>query len=288
MRTMPYLIATESVAVEVQVTAGQHMQDFDGRLGAFDYLESIDGVCRFEIDSARFTDETGLAIDVLDSLQLVLQLDCPATGWRGLFRASLRDGTDARGLLEWEIPAETVAQFIEARVMIVLTREVSPGPKRSAFRVGSRVYQGATQRLYLEGSGTLFPVDAFEFGGAKRMAPWELQLRAEDLEAPFMRAVRLRVNSGHAAGRALLHGDKIVESVLFHDVFLQMLVAIAPLVEAEGEGAGVEGSLGAVLQALCLTHLGIGLSEAVGQLRSDACEFLAVLKAQLLFLEGAS
>lgn len=293
MKAMPFLTATaEAVTVEepVLVCAGRKQTPSD-LLQGWDYLQDLEITTGFRVDENLFREQTGLVeADDLDGVVLVVQVDCTTTNWRQIGRTPLRTALDGTAFVQVTVPAGRTAQQLLISTAVLLDRpDGPPRPNRAAHLRGSRLFTGETEwRVALEGDGAGFPTDAFDFRtvGMDPSAPWHLAVRP-DLDMPFMKAVRLQINTGHRTSEVLLSGqDRLLGSLLFHDLLLQMLLAVCPLVREAQDENWEEDSLGYVLDGLCETHLNSSLPASCDDLASSPAEFLTYLKSTTQFLEG--
>ena len=285
-RAMPFRTASEaSVSFSApSLTFGDvTVMPGEPALG-WDYLTPVSVSATCSINAAPLLAETGLTD--LASVSAVMQVDCPQTGHRMTSLIPAQDVTDAGGALFIDVPANTIAGSLEVRLALCLTQPLEPGPSMAPHQRGSRIYQGKrAHRFYLEGDGSSFPSEAYDFGpaGLPPEAPWHLSMGALSLDEPFMSCVRLYVNTAHPAASKLLAGRGIEHSVLFHGIIEQMLDAAADHDLSSSE-EWEEDSLGAVLKSLSRTYLNMSLEDAVSALRSDRANTLTRLRASAALL----
>lgn len=290
MRAMPFLVATPSCIDfhEPQLQIGDVVHVAGDPVPTWDYMASIDILGSAQIDQEELLSSTGLT-DV-EHISAVLQVDCPQTGFRRITQVPLA-GSRSQVQITVQIGPHLVAEGLEVRMGLVLNRAVKPHGL-SAHRKGSRIYSApSVHRFLLEGTGGGFPTEAFDFekAGYPAGAAWRLNIKAESLDLPFNAAVRLLINTGHPqAGRLLSGKPGVIQSVLFHDVFEHMLLAVSESAIADEAAGHEEGSLGAVLDELTQLYLGLSLSTTLKALLSDRSRLLAKLQEATGFLEGDS
>lgn len=287
MRLMPFRTAApESVSVgEPKLHIQGEVFGPGDPVSLWDYMTEVQITSEIRVDEEALLASTGL--NSLESLAATLQVDCVRTGFRRVRRKLLRPGSPAT--VSVEVPAHTVAFELEVRGGLTLAEELPGNADAIAYRRGSRLFwEQKRTRFELEGQGGGFPVEAFDFeaAGLPATAAWKLSFSADDLERPFMAAVRLLVNTSHPRSADILSGDSgLIQSVVFHDVLQQLLVAVA-----DGDSAThstfEEGTVGGVLNDLTHIYLGHGLRESVQRLRNNRSLALARLQDVTGFLRG--
>lgn len=286
MRIMPFRAATDrSVAfAQPQLKAPGGIFNPGEPVASWDYLTETSVSTSVVIQEEHFAEETG--IEALDKVLVALQVDCLATGFRafGLMPALRGEPTP----VSVKVPASETAYELEIRQGLVLAAD-TPAELPLAGKKGSRLFwDERTFRFPLEGSGGGFPTEAFDFsisGTLPADAAWHLNFRADALETPFLMGVRLLINTSHPASDELLSGKRnLVQSVLFHAILETMLLAVADETGTEQAGSFPEGSVGAVLDELVDTYLGMSLSEAIRAVRQDRYRMLSKLQSSSGFL----
>ncbi|WP_147453975.1 hypothetical protein [Tessaracoccus antarcticus] len=251
----------------------------------WDYMAEVRITSEIRVDEAALLASTGL--NRLESLAATLQVDCVHTGFRRVERKILRPGSPTT--VGVEVPAHTVAFELEVRGGLTLAEELPTNADAIAYRRGSRVFwEQKRTRFELEGQGGGFPVEAFDFqaAGLPATAAWKLNFSADDLEKPFMAAVRLLVNTSHPRSAEILSGDSgLIQSVVFHDVLEELLVTVADG-DLATQSNFEEGTVGGVLNDLTHTYLGHGLHESVQSLRNNRSLALTRLQDVTGFLQG--
>ncbi len=282
MRAMPFRTASDSA-----VTFAPPALELDGTLfkpgdpaTAWDYLTRAKVHGSVQIDSRELLRST--ALETLEPLSVFLQVDCPSTGFRGTATAPVSvNGPGSEVHVELELHPHTVANELEVRYGLVLTRQLPANERMTPFQRGSRVYShGRTYRFHLEGEGSGFPTEAFDFeaAGFPAGAPWHLSFQHESLHDPFMASVRLFINTSHPASEALLSAKPgPAQSVLLHGILEQLILTVADEDEELDEFFD-EGSIGTVLDDLCQTYLGKPLAAVRTALKSDRDRTLTKLR----------
>lgn len=253
----------------------------------WDYLSSFSISSEFRVDDELLVESTGLPN--VGVLAATVQIDCVHTGFRQLESRVLQPGSALT--VSVHVPAHSVARSIEVRRGLTLAVDLPNSPATVAHRKGSRVFwEERRTKFELEGSGAGFPIEAFSFAAAgyPANAAWKLNFAADDLERPFMGAVRLLINTSHPLSSEMLSGERgLIQSVVFHGILEQLLLTVADS-EAETNVAFEEGSVGAVLSDLTQTYLGRNLHDAVARLRSDRSAMLARIQDVTGFLQENS
>lgn len=293
MRAMPFLAAdSRSVLVEdPAIVIGEERFTISEPVRRWDYQTPLQVQQSMSVVETKFREQTGLtAQNDLDGVVVALQVDCPTTNWRKLETAPVQSFLGAGNFIAVTVPAGVVATSLTVTSWILLDRvDEEPRGDRVAHLRGSRLFAADSQwRIPLEGNGAGFPTDAIDFQsiGLPSAAPWHLVMRVNDLDTPFLKAVRLQINTGHPAASALLSGqDPYLSEALFHDVLAQMLFSVRELVVADYSATWADESVGDVLNSLCNAYAGCSLYQTCEQLTQEPTEFLTQLKDGLNFLE---
>lgn len=288
MRTMPFWVATpESVEFsEPQLQLGEATHAAGDPVSTWDYLSTAVIRTAATINEESLLNSTKLTS--IGHLSVTLQVDCPATGFRQVNQVPLTRGKDTYPM-ELVVEPHTVASTLEVRLGVVLNQTIAPAGL-AAHRKGSRVYTDPrVYRFLVEGTGSGFPTEAFDFerAGYPPGAAWRLNIKAESLDLPFNAAVRLLINTGHPQATRLLSGKPgVIQSVLFHGVLEHMLLAVADSTSPDETTGFEEGSLGAVLEELTTVYLGMTLGATLGALAMDRSRLLAKLQEAAEFLRS--
>jgi len=209
---MPFLVADEeSIRFEnptlhfrgAEIEAGETAPTWD-------YMIPMKVLGSLSLDRERFLNSTGL--ESLDGVVAVLQVDCPATGYRKLDVQPVPDHQSGDVKLGVSIPGHEVAVKLVVTYSVLLNVPDGPVPANySAHRKGSRLHSGTGKYVFiLEGEGGGFPVEAFNFEHLNKYpsgAAWVLEFRGDSLNEPFLGVTRLYVNTNHERAQALL-GEK--------------------------------------------------------------------------------
>jgi hypothetical protein len=111
--------------------------------------------------------------------------------------------------IQLSLPGERLGGRLTLRSMLVVT-EPRPRSDLAPSKPGSIVWRTAHTTL-LQGIGAQFPTDASDFNQSRRHDPkagWALEVDTTDLDARFMAAARLTMNSGHPVIELLLQGSR--------------------------------------------------------------------------------
>ncbi|RLP11034.1 Uncharacterised protein [Propionibacterium australiense] len=293
MKLMPFRTATDlavECATPVLKIRGKSYEP-DSVIPDWDYLTEVTVEGELTIKNDLLLSSTGLTPEPgLAGVRAMLRVDCPATGERFLGTSPL-DPRDHPLVLVTQLPAGTVAEELEVRYEIVLDApDGTSRADRAAHLRGSRLYEsGRAHRFRLEGSGSVFPIEAFEFKGGDFPSDsvWSLRFQDDDLTAPYLSAVRLYVNTGHEEGAKLVEGrSDVAKSVLERDVLLQLLTK---LVVRDRDDLGQEypeGSAGAVIGSLFDLFLDQSLQGAAELMRDDPGRVYALLQGSTRFLRS--
>lgn len=292
MRVMPFRVVQDDTIEEQVPRMWLRGKSFEAGedISGWDYLTEMKVAARLTYDPETLISQSGLVGSELRRMTAVVRADCPATGERfsGFARMDLARHDVSLAL---EIPAGAVAEELEVRYEVVLDGPDSEvALNRAAHLKGSRLYASdRPHRFRLEGDGSLFPVEAVSFRGGEFPArgAWVIKFQGEDLNAPFMGAVRLFVNRDHPVSKQLIDtGAGPAKSVLMRDVLLQMIVTVASRHEDDAILAEFpQGSTGAVLDELCANYLNTTLQEAMNMIRETPYQVFSQLQASTSFLE---
>ncbi|WP_157073171.1 hypothetical protein [Kribbia dieselivorans] len=252
---------------------------------SWDYATPFTVIMSVTVDRERFLESTGLS--TLDGVVACVAVDCKVSGTRYVERLPL-PASGAPADIRVHIGPHQVAQAVEVTPSVVLdSAEGLENPEMVAFRRGSRLISSTrSYRFPLEGSATLFPTEAFSFAAAgfPSGAAWKLNFDPDEIDDPYLGAVRLLINTDHPISGELLSGEPtLARSVLFHEVIAQMLLTVAGsfrTIPTEFE----EDSVGAAMNHLAETYLGLSLAQAVDALGNDRAETLCRLQDRTAFM----
>lgn len=292
MRAMPFRVASDSSVVftEPRLSMGDTVIVAGDPAPTWDYLTTSIVIGGFTVDESELLRST--ALTDLAGLGAVLQVDCQATGFRCTTTVPVSSAIDHEALMQVELAPHKVAGEIEVRYGLVLEQQnLETLSSMAAHKRGSRVYSPPRiYRFLLEGVASGFPTEAFDFGptGYPTGAAWHLSFRADSADEPFMGAARLFINTKHPAAGTLLSGNPgLIRSVLFHGVLEQLLLTAADLWRDELSAEHEEGSVGAVLQELTETYLGMALPATVAAIHGDRDRLLTKLREATGLLDGS-
>jgi hypothetical protein len=161
--------------------------------------------------------------------------------------------------LQVDVPGESMGGLLEITTLLVVVHAV-PQSSLAPTRPGSIIWSDV-QSCRLEGVGTQFPSEAFDFALSRRMDPkagWRLDIDVADPEAEFLGVARLFLNSGIPAIAAMLSGSKDAKSeelarIITWDVTRQLVLIALRWDDVIGsdpdsESTAVAGVLRNVLQ----------------------------------------
>lgn len=261
----------------------------DRRIEGWDYATALQLDFEPHVDVKQLLEQT--ALGDADGIEVVGQIDCPATFQRATVRAPLTDLLDGSSRLSLELMPGLFADRVQLSRHIVLATPRTDRGDGVAYRAGSRLAESGVARLKLEGDGGRFPVEALPFSTIGREdAAWALDVMYEDLDDSFLGAVRLVVNTEHPAADPALDRSHplapIVTSVLRHDLVRQLIVCLSSDLSVDFDKTEdfESDSLGAVVANLCDLYLRRDLSSVVQLLRSEPSQFELLLQARLDFL----
>lgn len=258
----------------------------------WDYTEELSlGVTMTEVDEPSLRDCVGnLDVPVL----LVGVVDCRATLKRFIAKQTLRSGAAS---LAFQLPSGEVAGQITLTQHLVLgARQPTGGEDHSPRAMGSRLAASPSTTVYLEGGPTQFPTEALSFKQAGlEPVPWKLQFDTSDLSVPFLGAVRLWVNTDHAAGRALLdptHSQfAALTSVVKRETIAHLIGSIPLEILTESDDIDPTQEADSILPTLDLLSnvwVGASLSESARLLHHDPVDFWTRTARRTKFLEEIS
>lgn len=240
-------------------------QPVSGELEGWDYASTMKLRTRTVVDVDRVHEACRTSEDA--EFQLVCVWDCQSSGIRrvGARHTLVRSG-EQEIISELTIPPGLVAERIRVERQLILTR---PGEDPGDFApdvAGAIVLWERGDEwisIALEGSGGRFPVEVVDFSAQGRPgASWWLDVSYTDLDDSFLGAVRLYLNDGHPAIRALLEDPssdqaRATLSVIQWDATRKLLLRLVPaLVEQGRESRQMEeGSVGEVVGRMCRSLL---------------------------------
>lgn len=168
--------------------------------------------------------------------------------------------------LSADIPGHMLAGDVEISTQIVLA-EACAGRNVLAPRFPGSVLWEDSVRVSLEGTASRFPMEAVDFNAvswAPYNAAWYLAWNSDDLHIPYLRNVRLFINSSHPAVVASVQTatpspeQAAIRSAVYYDVGRQLIRGALTNEELlESSASFAEGSTGrALLRMLSLFFSG--------------------------------
>jgi hypothetical protein len=265
----------------------------------WDPLTRIDVRCDLVLDLDGLRADCDLGKD--SRFGLILRWQSAGTSIRGtgpmtLISKSTRDIT-----LTAEIPGSDVAQSVRCDAHVLFW---SGRPKSVvAPSVTGTVLWTASKEVVLEGIGSRFPVEFCDFndrGWLPSDAGWYLDWDPEQPEQPFLRGVRLLINTRHSAVSSAVAGhgavgasprDRAIVESVHHDVARVMILGILRNNDfVRGPDAFPEGSVGRTLARLIRTLFqGERMPELAERAKSNPFRLECELQERLsLFERGAT
>jgi hypothetical protein len=238
----------------------------------WDALTRLELSCDVEFDLDAIRSDCKLASDA--RFGLILRWQSPGTAVRGAGPLHTLGRAAKELTLSASVPGTDVAQSVKCDVHCLYLS----GKSKSvvAPRVPGSILWTSTKELLLEGIGSRFPVEFCDFsqrGWLPDDAAWYLDWDPEQPDQPFLRGVRLLVNtrnrvvseavSGHGGTPSSLRQQTIVETVN-HDVARVLIFGCLRSAEFLRGAAGdfSEGTVGRiVLRLLRLLFPGRSIAE---------------------------
>lgn len=147
-----------------------------------------------------------------------------------------------------------------------------------------------TTVIEIEGSASQFPIESGDFAKMPwipgQEAPWHIEFEEGcDPEIPFLRAVRLYINSAHPVMREYQRHPHL-QAFLEYEVSLALLMAVVPTAQfLEGAEFFERRSLGGVVKKLATTTFpGWSLRELADEIRARPWRFQTLLRSCLELL----
>lgn len=258
--------------------------DLDDLVTGWDYATPLQFGTRFSINIAELMSSTGLDPSSVD---VVIMADCSSVQQRFVSRAPISD--EREGIIS--LPSGAVAQEVKLSAHLVLGRAPSNAGPRVASQVGARLGSSPTARAILEGDASRFPTEILRFSETNYgNAPWTLTTYFDDPNDSFMGTVRLLVNSEHPLGNDVINSNSpsVASSLMRLEVTRGLIGEIARRNFQTLTEQWDEGSVGAVVDALCQFHLGLGVAKAVHFYARDPVGFDRLLHSRLPTVGGES
>jgi hypothetical protein len=289
----PYLRAPqEAVSAEPWQTVADGAPDvLPAVLPHWDSNSKLSLLRRMSVDMDSLARHCGL--DGSDKVRACVVWRSTGTGLRGhgtfVELALNRQRQDA--VLQADIPGQLLAGDLHVQALIVLSETRAGGRPLTARLAGSVLWDDRFV-VALEGSASRFPMEMLDFNGAywaPYKAGWYLSWNKGDLQLPFLRNVRLYLNSAQPAVAASARAvnptseQKAIRSAIYYDVGRQLIRGALQSPELIEDQEGFpEGSTGDMLLRLLRTFFG---SDTLSGLRSTMLErpeyFDSLLQASL-------
>lgn len=258
--------------------------DLEDLVTGWDYATPLQFGTRFSINTAELMSSTGLEPS---SVNVVIMADCNAVHQRFVSRTEITN--EREGIIS--LPPGAVAQEVKLSAHLVLGSAPLRAGRRVANEVGARLGSSPTVRAILEGDASRFPTEILRFSETNYgNAPWTLTTYFEDLNDSFMGTIRLLVNSEHPLGLSVIqtNSPSIAASLMRLEVTRGLIGEIAHRNFHTLSAQWEEGSVGAVMDALCQFHLGLGMAKSVHFYADDPVGFDRLLHSRLPTVGGES
>jgi hypothetical protein len=268
---------------------GGDPEPVEERLTGWDYSTATSFATTVDVDMDALLESTRL--DVLDDVDLVVMVDCPATGHRDHTATPLPTVLEKRAPVRVEVKPGLLADRVRLTAHLVLN-VLQPMDGLRAFRPASRLLESPTTTVVLEGELHRFPTEAVSFS-ALRLEPaaWTLRTNFTDLDDSFVGSVRLLINTDHPASGDLIamtgRQTAPLRAFLRLDVARQLLTAVAADhgLNFDSGDIGVGASLRSGLEAMTRSFLSMDLSDTVEIARADPARFERLLQVGFEFLQ---
>lgn len=257
--------------------ASEDRHDLEDLVTGWDYATPLRFGTHFSINTAELMSSTGLDPSSID---VVVMADCSSVQQRFVSRTAITN--EREGVIF--LPPGAVAQEVKLSAHLVLGRApLNPGP-RVATEIGARLGSSPTVRAILEGDASRFPTEILRFSETNYgNSPWTLTTYFDDLNDSFMGTIRLLVNSEHPLGNEVIQSSSpsVAASLMRLEVTRGLIGEIARRNFHTLSAQWEEGSVGAVVDALCRFHLGLGMAKAAHYYADDPVGFDRLLHSRL-------
>jgi hypothetical protein len=235
------------------------------------------------IDEKVLLASTGMSS--LDDLELLLVADCAAAQRRVVARNSLTGyGIVKDAAFELPLPSGVLASSVRLTTHLVLARDLSETPPRVASVRGARLISSKPRTLVLEGEASRFPTEPVAFSDIGLPdSPWTLHMNFEDLNASFMGAVRLLVNTENRIGRMLLESSTAssISPIAMADILRLLVATVGNHRDDVTSGDFEEGSIGEVVDSMCNFFLRQGLAASTELYQREPVHFELLLHERM-------
>ena len=196
---------------------GWHLTDTDGEsalpseLSHWDYQTVLHLAAPISVDRRLVTQSCELEMDSGLAVLVTAHSDHTRTEMPVLeLEVPMQDEFDLA--LQLELAGDRLGGRLTLNSMLVAT-DPRPQSDLSPSMPGAILWRAA-HRTHLQGIGAQFPTDASDFRVIRRHDPtagWALEVDTNDLDAKFMAAARLTLNSAHPVIERLLQGHSSEE-----------------------------------------------------------------------------
>jgi len=273
----PWLVRHSAGDEAVEV--GQMVRDFDyATTLSFGFSVTVD------VASALAT----LGLESSSTIGVYAAIDCEASSLR---TTSVVPVDEATSEVWVEAMPGTIAGAVALQRGLVTIAALGSRSALSPHRFGTRLLDGASVTVTLEGGASRFPVEALSFraAGLPARAAWLLDVVYEEPSDRFLGAVRLRVNTDHPAGVAALSRDRTSEaelarSALRVDVVRQMFAHLSRDERfAEKQRWADDDCIGGVAEAIA-SVMSESVSTVCAMLRDDPVGLDALVQSAFGYL----
>ncbi|WP_406024047.1 hypothetical protein OH802_00345 [Nocardioides sp. NBC_00850] len=250
-------------------------------MDGWDYAkEEVIGLT-LDLDPNEVLTSTGLVS--LDQVEIVVIAECREVLRRFVVRQRMSNNHIGPVDLSLTIPAGEAAHKLDLSAHLVLASTWEPTGFDVPRVKGARLATSQRISVVLEGDASRFPTEAVPFSTlGMEQSPWTVTRTFYDLNDSFMGGVRLFVNTEHPIGRRALDPATAssVKGFLQADI-LRTLIAEVARSEEEVRQEYIEGSVGDVLDGMCLLFLQRSLEVAVQIHREDPARLERILQSVL-------
>ena len=234
VQALPYLRPSSGlvVAVDWMMIEGEAEKALPDRLQHWDPAMSIMVSISTHLDIEQAWQDCKLVED--DQLCLVLLWNSSGTNLRGRgsFVMIHRKGMTPPFLLTARVNGTELADEVKFELQLVLARPGTSSSKLAPHRPGSILWREA-RTVKIGGEGSRFPVEAISFANQFHSLPeragWFLDWDPMALDEPFLRSIRLFLNTEHKAILKALQGhakeDRLLLDMIRFDVSKSIITA---------------------------------------------------------------
>ncbi len=261
----------------------------------WDYSSTLEAHCTVTVHPEHFLE--GTRLDSLDQVRLICILDCP----QAMFRQTLNLGTDAlnsqnRWHPHFMLSPGAVAGDLVFKSVVILGATRRDCGNFSATQAGSLLWEGATQRVQLEGQGGRFPTESVSFkamgyAAAEHVtAPWRLNFSFGSEDDSFLGAARLFINTDHPASEILGNASDprfgMLTSMLEADIVGWCVAELAQREDLVIDDDAAPTTVIGAVEAMTDSWLNMTLDDALERYRQSPADFDAILRHRTSYLHG--